>query len=309
MDPPIAGMAVNPVSSRVVPIARASEAWESVKAGGQFVAVGRDDIADAEVVALPGGGYRIYAGAMADHSIVSFASRDGVTWAQERGVRVRNAAFPDVVVLPNGEMRMYFQREQVIQSALSRDGGLTFADERGVRVPKGLFGADDRDNVGASTTVLMRDGTWRMYYRGTRADAAFFNGGKMVILSAVSRDGLTWTREAGVRVDPGDLADAGVPATQRTIDGPNAHVLPDGRIKLYFWVVGGCQGICMATSADGLTFGGVEQVMAIEDTPAGQQPGDPAVLEMPNGEAYLYYGGRGPGGTGAQGIWVAKKVR
>jgi len=296
------------VSAKVVPIARASEAWESVKAGGQFVAVGRDEIADAEAVALPGGGYRIYVGAMGDHSIVSFASRDGVTWTQERGVRVRNAAFPDVVVLANGDVRMYFQRELVIQSALSRDGGLTFADERGVRVPKGFYGTDDRDNVAASTTVLLPDGTWRMYYRGTREDPAFFNGGKMVILSATSRDGLTWTREAGVRIDPGDIADAGAPATQRSIDGPNAQVLPDGRIKLYFWVVEGCQGICMAVSADGLTFGPVEQVMAIDDTPARQQPGDPSVLALPNGEAYLYYGGRGPEG-GAQGIWVAKRVR
>ncbi len=55
--------------------------------------------------------------------------------------------------------------------------------------------------------------------------------------------------------------------------------------------------------------GGWPVIMTIEDTPAGQQPGDPAVIELPNGEAFLYYGGRGPGGTGAQGIWVAKRVR
>jgi hypothetical protein len=298
----------NAVSSRVVPIARAAEAWESVQARGQFVAAAKGEIADADVVAVAGGGYRMYVGSMTDHTILSYVSPDGLTWTAERGVRVRDAAFPDVVRLPNGDVRMYFQRAQVIMSALSRDGGMTFADERGVRVPRGFQGQLDRDNVAATTTVQLPDGSWRMYYRAQVLDAAYFNGAKGVVLSATSRDGLTWTSERGVRMDPADLADAGMPATQRFIDGPEAVMGADGRVKLYFWTVGMCEGICVAEAADGLAFQNVQQVLTIADTPGRHQPGDPAILTLPSGEAYMYYG-QGPGTAGTFGIWMAKRVR
>lgn len=300
---PPPGQAVNP---RVIPVAEASEAWEAIKADGGYLSAVTGSYADAEVLALPGGGFRLYVEAMETHDIVSFFSDDGLTWTREEGVRVPNAAFPDAVLLPDGRVRLYFQSGPAIGSAISDDGGLTFVQEPGLRIETGWHGDLDPDNVGASTTVLLPDGRFRMYYRAGDEDDAYFNGIKTVILSAVSDDGLNWSPEEGVRLAPEDWVDPQAPANNRYLDGPEAVLTDNGRVRLYFFGVAVCYGLCMSVSEDGLTFGPVEQVLAQGDTPAGQAPGDPSILPLADGPWLMYFG-HGPGDY--QGIWIARRLR
>ncbi|MFQ5594978.1 MAG: hypothetical protein ACE5HA_12605, partial [Anaerolineae bacterium] len=290
---------------RVVPASEASESWEPVPSNGGYLQVAAGPYADAEVLMLPGGGYRLYVEDLDVHNIVSFTSDDGLAWTRDNGVRVSNAAFPDAVRLPDGRVRLYFQQAGQINSAISMDAGLTFQMEAGARVEPGWHGDIDRDQVGASTTVLLPDGRFRMYYRAGYQDDAYFNGIKTVILSATSDDGLSWSAEAGVRVDPEDWVDPQAPADMRYLDGPEAVLTDDGHIKLYFWGVRVCYGVCLSESADGLTFERVEQVFAEEDTPTGQNAGDPTILPLAS-SPWLMYFGQGMGDDNA--IWIARRA-
>ena len=132
-----------------------------------------------DVVALPGGGYRMYytlVGPGVDYTvtqgnILSAVSDDGERWTKEAGVRVGphepeaglRVVCPDVVPLPDGGYRMYFEaqppdRPARIASARSADG-LTWEPEPGVR-----FGADNEWRYGSPRAVPLPDGRWRLYF-------------------------------------------------------------------------------------------------------------------------------------------------
>ena len=115
------------------------------------------------VVRLPTGGYRLYytgwgpgrAVPDANGYILSAVSDDGAAWRKEPGVRLDahepdatlRVLCPDVVPLPDGRWRMYFEaatpdRPNVIKSAVSPDG-LAWEPEPGVRAaaPDASFGS------------------------------------------------------------------------------------------------------------------------------------------------------------------------
>ena len=291
-------------NANVTPLSGASETWQSLQIEGQSQSVATGGIADAEILVIPSGGYRLYAGEMSTHAIVSFLSDDGLTWRREEGARLPNGAFPDAVPLPDGRVRLYYQGAGVINSAISSDGGFTFTQEPGTRVAPGWHGDLDVSQVGAPTTVALPQGGFRMYYRGGREDDTFFNRINTVILSAVSTDGLTWRPEDGVRPDPADFVSPGTPDTARFLDGPEALLTENGVVKLYFWGVSVCDGVCRATSDDGLTFQQVEQVFPTDSTPFRVNPGDPTVLPRPDGPCLMYFGN---GSLDDHGIWVAQR--
>lgn len=290
-----------------VQVADASESWESVQVNGEYLSAvtGDGGYADADVIALSGGGYRMYVGAMVPHSIVSLSSDDGLNWEFDGVTSVANGAFPDAIQLPGGGIRLYYQGAGVIESALSDDGGLTFVKEPGVRINRGWHGDIDPDNVGAPTTVLLPDGRFRMYYRAGDEDDRWMNGLKSVILSAISDDGLLFTPEEGVRVSPEDWIDPTAPEDISYLDGPDAIMTGEGGVKLYFWGVQVCTGVCLAESKDGLTFDSVEQVFPNDSTPFKINAGDPTVLPMDEGPWLMYFG-HGQDHN-EQGIWVAQR--
>lgn len=294
------------VSPKVVPVAEASESWEPVQADGEHLPVdtGEGGYADADVVALPGGGYRMYVGDMNTMSILSLLSSDGLIWEFEPGVRVTRGAFPDVLQLSDGRVRMYYEGTRVIESSISNDGGLTFVKEPGIRVDRGWHGDIDPDNVAASTTIQLPDGRFRMYYRAGDEDDQWMNGIKTVILSATSDDGLTFTPEEGVRISPEDWIDPTAPNDISYLDGPDAIITNDGRVKLYFWGVSVCSGVCLAETQDGLTFNKVEQVFSIGSTAFEINAGDPSVLRVDDGTWLMYYGNGSQHDN--QGIWMAR---
>ncbi len=289
---------------RIIPVTEASESWLPIQTTNGYLSAVLGPYADADVLPLAGGGFRMYVGSMGVRNIVSFYSADGLVWSTEEGIRVSNAAFPDALHLSDGRVRIYFQGAGVIESAISSDGGLIFEKESGVRINNGWYDSLDIDQVGDGSTVGLDNGSFRMYYRGADEDSAYFNNMKTVILSATSQDGLNWTPEPGVRVAPEDWVEPHAPNNTRFVTSPEAVMTSSGNVKLYFWGVGMCHGVCLSVSADGLNFNVVEQVYANADSPGGNNIGDPSILPLENKPWLMFYGN----GSGVDyGIWIAKR--
>lgn len=190
------------------------------------------------IIQLRDGRFRMFhgAGGPADKYYESFVSTDAITWTREAGRR------------------------------FTKDSSQPW--ERGERT---LVGMD---------FVRLPDGRWRMYYagavspgtEGTTAECA----GCMGILSATSSDeGLTWTREPGVRVNPNVLG----PITSRGAFHVIGHsVVPeDGGYRVYTtsYIDGGVTYF----STDGLTFTLEGRIPAIGS--------DIATVRLPDGRLWL----------------------
>ena len=174
-------------------------------------------VVSPRMLALPGGGYRMYysqilprpgfpAGANDyDNSttrILSAFSDDGDAWTPEPGVRLTPLAggagefrvvSSEVVPVGDGSrLRMYYECcagpqsvTNSIRSAISSDGGIEWTPEPGVRLEA------DGCNYSAPRIVFLRDGRCRLYCceRGRG------------ITSAVSDDqGLVFRPEPGIRI-------------------------------------------------------------------------------------------------------------
>lgn len=160
---------------------------------------------------------------------------------------------PDVMELPDGRLRMYFydisqtQGEHPIYSAVSSDG-IHFAPEPGVRLAL--------ENIFDPNVVQLPDGSYRMFLNMTD------------IISASSSDGLTFTKDDGIRVEKGAV--------------PGAIVLPDGALRLYACV----QGISVYKSTEGLDFSLEKQ--SVITAAGGGIVCDPSVTATPNGYVMVY---------------------
>ena len=134
--------------------------------------------------------------------IVSASSQDGVTWERDGKICVgpnppfatHRSLAPDVVRLPDGGFRMYFEgrsgnHSHVILSALS-ENGQSWTVEEGVRVH------DDENKIDFGTPACVRlpdRGGWRLYFHARDTQ-------RCEIWSASSEDGLEWEREPDVRI-------------------------------------------------------------------------------------------------------------
>ncbi len=213
--------------------------------------------------------------------------------AEDTGTRV-NGRIPFALKLSDGRVRLYYADEGGIYSAVSADG-LSFSTE-GVRLAAG----NGMERLVADPTVIRTaDGSYRMYYKGAEGGGPPSEA-KHRTFSAISRDGLNFTRE-GLIFD-------------RTVitSVPDAIVLPDGRIRLYFVYFNqeerqfnNC--IRSAVSTDGVNF------KMEPGTRLGPGFVDPAVILLPD-ETYLmlskYYSefDRGATGPGRSGIYVFHSV-
>lgn len=250
------------------------------------------NFADSDVVELSDGTYRIYYGIEPEVpgnnlEIYSAISSDGKSWRQEEGARRTQSVFPDVVKLPDGKWRMYFQQQQVIKSAISSDG-LRWADESGTRIDASNSFGLKFENVVAPTTIQLDDGTYMVVYSGRIKERYDVDGAKVpnndmrVLVWATSSDGLLWNKQ-------GIALDARNPVLEGFADGPELVRWDDGIIRLYFW---GYRGIYYSTFESGQF---TEPKIAIE--PANPQnflypsdpPGDPTLIKIGN-TWHMYYG-------------------
>lgn len=142
-----------------------------------------------------------------------------------------------------------------------------WAKEEGVRI-----------NSGVSPDVIrLSDGSWRMYYTV-----------KEGIVSAVSQDGKTWTKEQGVRVAPASHS-----RNQARIGSATVMTLKDGTFRMLFEASDEKQTIfeiSSATSKDGLDWkkeGGAR----VSDTNKFDQriAASPDAVKTESGSWRLYY--------------------
>ena len=166
------------------------------------------------------------------------------SWEKDGGSRVTDGSVPFVHGLKDGKVRLYYCNNKWILSAISNDG-LTFAKESGVRISPGT---GFESIVCDPTIVNLPDGKIRMYYKGANSQNPGPGQSIHKIYSAVSSDGLTFQKE-GLRIDSETNGDNGWASV------PDAIVLPDGRVRIYYVTASGMQhGIGSAISSDGLDF-------------------------------------------------------
>lgn len=190
-----------------------------------------------------------------------------ITWTKDNGARVTDGSVPYIYKLSDGRYRLYYCGQGGILSAVSTDG-LAFNKESGIRIaPANGFEAVVCD----PTLIELADGRVRMYYKG--ADSSQGGPGQSIhkIFSAVSTDGLNFTRE-GLRIDSEKTDDRGWASV------PEAIKLSDGRVRIYY-VTGDSEannGIASAISSDGLTFTKESGARVLNFV-------DPAVLQLADG--------------------------
>jgi len=251
---------------------------------------------DISVVQLDDGKYRMYGELHGD--ITSYISSDGLSWEPEEGKRMENAGFPFVMKLSDGRWRMYYSPMGAAQdhflSAIST-AGLTFKVEEGHRYDGE---SDYEQRIQSPRIIKLNEGTYRMYF--TAISDAETENETVRILSAKSSDGLNFTLEEGVRINP---------TVSPLVGKRAAHAWPiktsDGYIRLYFAgasTKGG--GIISAISGDGLNFT-INPFPELLNWAEGKDVQDPCVIPISDG-LRVYYGlYQGPSIIPESGIYSA----
>ena len=193
-----------------------------------------------DVVPIFSGGYRMYYEARRPNAptvILSATSAHGLDWELECGVRIGDGEWsygsPRCVYFPTDRgllYRLYFHHYSFpfasgldarnhIVSAVSMDG-LDFEIEPGVRIAQ----ETERESyaVYAPDVVRLGDGSFRMFYA---AWAVGIDGG---VFTAVSDDGIEWTKSPKPLLDLDGRMDCGM------VSEPCVIELPDGRCRMFY---------------------------------------------------------------------------
>ncbi len=259
------------------------------------------------VVRLPRGGFRMYytgfgPGRVVEESqgyILSAVSRDGLIWQKEPGIRLdvhepdatRRVLCPDVIPLPDGRWRMYFEarsgdRPTVVLSAISPDG-LEWEREAGVRV------ADSEWSFGSPRCIYVEspeepDGRgYRLYFHHYSNPLRSGLDAQNHIISAISDDGLQFEMEPGIRI-----AQESAERESYAVYAPEVIRLSDGSYRIYYsgWSDDIRGGIFSASSLDGLNWIKDEGPLLDLDRPLDcRMVSEPCVINLDDGRCRLYY--------------------
>ncbi len=195
-----------------------------------------------DVIPLPDGRYRMYYEGRrhkgkGPNVVLSALSEDGLTWEPEPSIRFGDDELsygaPRCLYNEIGDTqlyRMYFHQQtypmrsepdapNVIISAIS-DDGLHFEREVGVRIAKET--ERESSNVYAPDVIRLGDGSFRMYYAGVSVE---ISGG---VFTAVSQDGLLWSK------DPEVCVDLAGPLENGLLSEPCVIGLGDGRCRMFY---------------------------------------------------------------------------
>lgn len=250
------------------------------------------------------GGYRLYyteSGPGMDYrsspaKILSAFSQDGDSWERELGVRLAphepgtglRVVCPDVIPLPDGGWRMYFEGQphvglSSIMSAYS-DDGLEWEHEPGIR-----FG-NSKAHYGSPRCLYVEangDLRYRLYLHSAVGLPGVGSQADKTIISAVSDDGIHFEREPGARISQESEYETA------TVYAPEVLRLGDGTFRMYYagWSANPLHGcILSATSPDGLawtkasepsvTFGGRWDKVKCSE---------PCVMRLPDSRYRMHY--------------------
>ena len=185
------------------------------------------------ILKLPNGGYRAWwsvsTGAETFDMLTAFSS-DGYSWEEPTRLTSSNmedfyGAMPAVVISPDGTYKMYYTHTgpdtfiksdmpgielfiKSIYSAHSSDG-LFWEPDLGRRIDGGEEA--DKGHASSADVYIREDGKYEMVYCS----------GNYGIGTAVSNDGLDWTRLGSTGMDGAD---------------PVVNVFPDGTVRMYYAV-------------------------------------------------------------------------
>lgn len=249
--------------------------------------------ADAEVVDLGNGQYRMYYSVEPEVpgnklEVYSAVSSDGINWEKESGIRKTFATFPDIVKLPDGRWRMYFQNAGAIKSAISTDG-LSWTDEPGIRINKSEQGFNLED-VGAQGTIRLDDGTYIMLYRGTinepyKTSEKLPNKDIHVYFWGTSKDGLTFEKK-GLAIDSRNETLLGAADGAEWVKWDASG---QTELRIYFWSY---TGVYYVIYKNGTFSEPVFDFTNNKDPVAKfppNPPADPTLIKI-NGTWFMYYG-------------------
>ncbi len=298
-SPPAASPTLPPPNIPVSPTLPVPATQSPAPAKGPLIVWTQDSgtrVSDGSVpyaMKLKDGRFRLYYCGMG--GIRSAVSTDGLSFTDEAGTRLTGdpsstyekvVCDPTVVTLDDGRVRMYYKGSDgkqggpgtavhKVYSAVSPDG-LAFTRE-GLRIDPDKTG--DRGWASVPEAIKLPDGRVRIYY--VTGDIENNNG----IASAVSSDGLTFTKESGARV--------------RNLVDPAVMRLSDGRFLLLAANPGAYReippGIYAYTSEDGLAFGDRQTVLS------QSMVFDPTVIQLDGSTFRVFFGAQsGGGGSGGQ---------
>ncbi len=263
------------------------------------------------VVRLPQGGFRIYYTGLGPERpvessqgyILSAVSTDGLIWQKEPGIRLdvhepdasRRVLCPDVIPLPDGRWRMYFEARSsegpsVILSAISTDG-LEWDRESGVRV------ADPEWSFGSPRCIYVEDPEsptglgYRLYFHHYSYPMQSGLGAQNYIISAISSDGLQFEIEPGIRVPQEDAK-----RESYAVYAPEVIRLADASYRIYYsgWSDEIRGGIFSASSRDGLNWiKDVGPLLDLDRPLDCRMVSEPCVISLDDGRCRLYYEAEG----------------
>ncbi|MFC1544758.1 hypothetical protein ACFL4X_01190 [Gemmatimonadota bacterium] len=222
--------------------------------------------------------------------ILSATSSDGINWRRNAGVAVdvkgehgsEMVYWPHVVQF-DGFKRMYFMgshlvggnwRERIL-SAISVQGG-EWTIEPGERI------SPDSEQEGRkvySPWIVPISRGYRMYY------SAKNDYGRTNILSAVSSDGIEWTREPGIRLStPSSVFES--------VSGPSV-IRRNGDWLMFCTCGTGCiSGIGKACSEDGLNWVLITERQRDVINPGPRMSAcNPSIVQLNDGTLRMYFSG------------------
>jgi len=124
----------------------------------QLVAI--EAVTDPSAARLPDGSWLLALPQQADTLVLP--SADGYSFDSAAPVRVSPGGVPELAVLPDGRVRLYYNSGGGIGSYLSSDSGKTWQAESGLRIEKPA--ADDK--IVADPSLLpLPDGSYALYYK------------------------------------------------------------------------------------------------------------------------------------------------
>ena len=267
------------------------------------------------VVRLPEGGFRMYytgfgPGRTIDAScgyILSAVSKDGLNWSKEPGIRIdvhepnamHQVLCPDVIPLPDGRWRMYFEaragdRPTSILSAVSTDG-LQWEPEEGVRIAhfEWSFGSPRCIHVGSSEKLEELE--YRLYFHHYSFPMRTGLNAHNHIISAISNDGLRFEIELGIRI-----AQESQERESYAVYAPEIIRLADSSYRMYYsgWSDKIRGGIFSASSLDGLNFiKDVGPILDLDRPLDCRMVSEPCVISLNDDRCRMYYEAEDQDGT------------
>ncbi len=246
------------------------------------------------------------------HQIWSATSADGLSWTKDSALLFDRASVPDAVVSPNGTLLLYFadaSGSPSISVATSHDSGASWT-----KSPITLDNAAPQ-GMADPNPVLLSDGRIRLFYLGAlQASGQNAGAAAPAIQSALSWDGIRFTRESGTRFSASGATNPDAILTPtgwklflsrgqtlisassrdgKTFTQDAATVSQNGAASKtvafptgYRLYKAGTGGILCAFSTD-LVHWQDEGVCLAAD--AGETVGDPAVIRLANGTYKMFY--------------------